>query len=172
MIRSIDSFIHIIRSPSIDKQLNYDNGKLTDFKGYKYIETRAVININISTNFHFNKCVLYFMLLIGNIELNPGPNSCSKSDQSKVCYGPLRIAHVNTCSFFPKVDLVDLELSDHDIVLVSETHLSEDIENHDIRLKGFQDPLRKDRNRQGGGVAMFVKSNIYCCENQNLILLI
>ena len=36
------------------------------------------------------------------------------------------------------------------------------IVNNDIILKGFQDPLRKDRNRQGGGMALYVKSNVYC----------
>jgi hypothetical protein len=50
------------------------------------------------------------------------------------------------------------------IILVSETHLSRDIDNEDIQLRGFQNPIRVDRNRHGGGVAIFDKPNIYICE--------
>jgi exonuclease III len=49
----------------------------------------------------------------------------------------------------------------NDIILVSETHLSRDIDNEDIQLRGFQNPIRVDRNRHGGGVAIFAKPNIY-----------
>jgi hypothetical protein len=47
------------------------------------------------------------------------------------------------------------------IILVSETHLSQDIDSEDIQLRGFQNPIRVDRNRHGGGVAIFAKPNIY-----------
>ena len=56
---------------------------------------------------------------------------------------------------------IELEMSNNDIILVSETHLSRDIDNEDIQLKGFQNPIRVDRNRHGGGVAIFAKPNIY-----------
>ena len=49
----------------------------------------------------------------------------------------------------------------YNIILVSETHLSRDIDNEDIQLRGFQNPIRVDRNRHGGGVAIFAKPNIY-----------
>ena len=55
-------------------------------------------------------------------------------------------------------------MSNNDIILVSETHLSRDIDNEDIQLRGFQNPIRVDRNRHGGGVAIFAKPNIYICE--------
>ena len=55
-------------------------------------------------------------------------------------------------------------MSNNDIILVSETHLSQDIDNEDIQLRGFQNPIRVDRNRHGGGVAIFDKPNIYICE--------
>ena len=41
------------------------------------------------------------------------------------------------------------------------THLSQDIDNEDIQLRGFQNPIRVDRNRHVGGVAIFTKPNIY-----------
>jgi hypothetical protein len=36
----------------------------------------------------------------------------------------------------------ELEMSNNDIILVSETHLSRDIDNEDIQLRGFQNPIR------------------------------
>ena len=145
-------------SPDIGKQLSFYHGKMLSVHGCKCTEYKTLI----ANNSHFIRYVLSFLLLIGNIEINPGPEICNKLDRSRIGYGHLKIAHVNACSLFPKIDLVDLELSDHDIVLVSETHLDNSIVNNDIILKGFQDPLRKDRNRQGGGVAINVKSNVYC----------
>jgi hypothetical protein len=37
-----------------------------------------------------------------------------------------------------KKDLIELEMSSNDIILASETHLSQDIDNEDIQLRGFQ----------------------------------
>jgi hypothetical protein len=51
-------------------------------------------------------------------------------------------AHINACSLLPKIDLIELEMLNNDIILVSETHLSQDIDNEDIQLRGFQNPIR------------------------------
>ena len=113
-------------------------------------------------NSHYKQTVLYYILLIGHIESNPGPNIVSGKPNLK--NGSLKIAHINACSLLPKIDLIELEMSNNDIILVSETHLSQDIDNEDIQLRGFQNPIRVDRNRHGGGVAIFAKPNIYICE--------
>jgi exonuclease III len=63
------------------------------------------------------------------------------------------------CNLLPKIDIIELEMSNNDIIHVSETHLSQDIDNEDIQLRGFQTPIRVDRNRHGGGVAIFAKPN-------------
>jgi hypothetical protein len=102
---------------------------------------------------------LYYILLIGNIESIPGPNIVSGKPNLK--NGSLKIAHINACSLLPKIDLIELEMSNNDIILISETHLSRDIDNEDIQLRGFQNPIRVDRNLNGGGVAIFAKPNIY-----------
>ena len=117
--------------------------------------------IFLLNNSHFLAFVLCLLLLIGNIEPNPGPNVAS---QPNITHGQLNIAHINSCSLLPKLDLIELEMSDNDIILVSETHLDKNIHDDDLLLKGFQKPIRKDRNRYGGGVAIYVNSNIYVCE--------
>ena len=92
---------------------------------------------------------LYCTTFYLNIESNPGPNIVSGKPNLK--NGSLKIAHINACSLLPKIDLIELEMSNNDIILVSETYLSRDIDN----------PIRVDRNRHGGSVAIFPKPNIY-----------
>ena len=88
---------------------------------------------------------LYCTTFYLNIESNPGPNIVSGKPNLK--NGSLKIAHINACSLLPKIDLIELEMSNNDIILVSETYLSRDIDNEDIQLRGFQIPIRVDRNR-------------------------
>jgi hypothetical protein len=68
-----------------------------------------------------------------HIESNPGPNIVSGKPNLK--NGSLKIAHINACSLLPKIDLIELEMSNNDIILVSETYLSRDIDNEDIQLR-------------------------------------
>ena len=49
--------------------------------------------------------------------------------------------------------------NDFDIIGISETWLSEAIKNEDIVIAGFQSPIRKDRNRHGGGIAVYVSDD-------------
>ena len=69
-------------------------------------------------NSHYKQTVLYYILLIGHIESNPGPNIVSGKPNLK--NGSLKIAHINACSLLPKIDLIELEMSNNDIILVSE----------------------------------------------------
>ena len=47
----------------------------------------------------------------------------------------------------------------HEIICVNETWLDNTVNNHEVELNGY-DLVRKDRNRHGGGVAMFIRSMI------------
>ncbi len=128
---------------------------------YYYISTVNVITVY--TNLHFALVVINILLLIGNIHPHPGPSINTQRQ-----HGPLNIVHVNVCSLLPKLDLIEVELSEYDIIMISETHLSGDIKTEDIQLKGFQKPIRKDRNRHGGGVAIYVKSSLHIRERPDL----
>ena len=68
-------------------------------------------------NSHYKQTVLYYILLIGHIESNPGPNIVSGKPNLK--NGSLKIAHINACSLLPKINLIELEMSNNDIILVS-----------------------------------------------------
>lgn len=80
----------------------------------------------------------------------------------------IRIAHNNVCSLYPKVDIVTAEMSNFDVICISETHLDNSIHNDSIVIDGFHPPLRKDRNRQGGGVAIYISSYLSFIERTDL----
>ena len=46
-----------------------------------------------------------------------------------------------------------------DILCINETRLDKTIKNSEIGLQGY-DLTRRDRNRNGGGVAIYVRNNI------------
>ena len=94
--------------------------------------------------------VIYYLLIIGGIEINPGPTLNSN----------IKIIHNNVCSILPKIDIIYNEFYEYDIVAITESHLDQSITDNDIELEGFQAPVRLDRNRYGGGVMIYVKSNL------------
>ena len=49
------------------------------------------------------------------------------------------------CSFLSKLDVVSDELSDFDIISLSETHINNSITDDDISLTGCHIPIRKDK---------------------------
>ena len=48
---------------------------------------------------------------------------------------------------------------EYDVICVNETWLDNSVNNHEIDLDGY-DLIRKDRNRHGGVVAMFIRNTI------------
>ena len=102
--------------------------------------------------------------LAGDIESNPGPNvNEQKSEDLSIC-------HINSQSLLNKIDLIAVELGAYDIVTVSETWLDPSIENRDITIPNFQMPIRLDRNRRGGGVAAYFKTNVPFIEKTELFV--
>ena len=81
----------------------------------------------------------------------------------------IKIAHTNINGIRNKVDHVSAELSDYDIICVSETKLNPTITNDKIEINGFKPPLRKDRAlNNGGGLAIYSKNNIHSLRRQDL----
>jgi hypothetical protein len=46
-------------------------------------------------------------------------------------------------------------------IAITEMHLDNSISNNNLMFSGYHKPLRKDRNRFGGGVALYISNNIY-----------
>uniref|UniRef100_A0A183TFC7 arginine--tRNA ligase n=1 Tax=Schistocephalus solidus TaxID=70667 RepID=A0A183TFC7_SCHSO len=69
-------------------------------------------------------------------------------------------------SLFSKLDELRIQVAvlSPDIIAIKETWLSQNISDCEVALSGYQ-LFRRDRTqRQGGGVAMYVKSNFTVCE--------
>ena len=96
------------------------------------------------------------LLRAGDIEANPGP---SRTDtRSDLC-----IIHLNARSIKNKVDLIEAEANQFDIITVSETWLSQIDINTSIHLTNFHPFIRRDRpNDPHDVVAIYVKNNLLC----------
>ena len=70
-----------------------------------------------------------------------------------------KIAQLNIRSMVKKIDEFRMYALNHqyDIICVNETWLDNTVNNHEVKLDGY-DLVRNDRNRHGGGVAMFIRS--------------
>ena len=101
-------------------------------------------------------CVM-ILLLAGDIEENPGP--VNRKDGK--CRS-LSMCHVNIRSLSrSKLLAVQTSLADlYDIITISESHLHQGIGNDVFTIPGFHEILRKDRDGNGGGVAMYIRDNI------------
>ena len=100
------------------------------------------------------KYLFIILLLSGNVEKNPWPRLDNMIKNLSVC-------HINAQSMYNKLDLIAVELSKFDIITVSDTWLDQSISDIDLALPSYQLPIRLDRNRHGGGVAIYVKKNAY-----------
>ena len=89
---------------------------------------------------------IQILLILGFIEINPGPN-CTYSSTHPKSIKYISIVHNNVCSLLPKLDIITSELSTYDIIAISETHLNKIISNNDNSKDGFHPPIGKDRNR-------------------------
>ena len=86
---------------------------------------------------------------------------CRKKSRSSIRKGS-SVVHVNTRSLGKKLDLLEVEREHFDITL-SETWLSKKEDNNDLRLTNFHPPVRQDRaDDPHGGVAIYVRNNLYC----------
>ena len=95
------------------------------------------------------------------------PNS-NQQLNGKKCYNNknnktkgFKIAHLNIRSLIKNIDQLRIYIhtQQFDIISINETWLDSTIANHEVDIDGHE-LIRKDRNRKGGGVAMFVRSSI------------
>ena len=98
--------------------------------------------------------IIMLVILSGDIQLNPGPTPIRTTSNK------ISIVHINANRLKNKLSQIELKSKDIDIITISETWLSSDVFDNKIRLQGFHKPIRKDRDGEGGGVAIYVKNNL------------
>jgi exonuclease III len=89
-------------------------------------------------------------------------NKAIKASVTRKCLNKgFKIAQLNIRSILNNIDEFRMYALKHeyDVVCVNETWLDNSVNNHEIDLDGY-DLIRKDRNRHGGGVAMFIRNTI------------
>ena len=102
--------------------------------------------------------VLQYILIIGNVEVNPGPELKKHSSASD---NSISICKINIRSARNKLDFLNNFIDELDIIAVTETHLHPNISNNDIEIDSFSKHIiRKDRNNAGGGLLIYSKDYI------------
>ena len=75
------------------------------------------------------------------------------------------IGHLNINSIRHKfVELTELCKENLDVLLISESKIDDTFTTNQFRIEGFHAPFRYDRNKNGGGVMLYVKESIICKE--------
>ena len=108
----------------------------------------------------------------GDVHLDPGPLSTSStsssysssSGMSNALFSSLDLSHnlsfvhYNVQSIFSKLELLETELIEFDILAFTETWLSPSTDTNELLLHSFNTPERKDRESDNhGGVMIYVK---------------
>ena len=55
-----------------------------------------------------------------------------------------------------------------DVLIITESKLDDTIPTNMITIPGYHDPLRRDRNRNGGGVLIYIAENLIFNHRENL----
>lgn len=66
------------------------------------------------------------------------------------------IVYNNVCSLLLKIDIISNELFGNDIIVIIEIYLDDSICDEFLFLNGYYFLFRKDRNRFGGGVVLYI----------------
>ena len=95
------------------------------------------------------------LIIAGDVELNPGPGETPVNFEDHC----LSIFH-NIRSLRNKIDYISNIIEDYDIVFFTETHLDKLVLDKNIHFSGYDIPVRKDRNSDGGGILMYFKTHV------------
>ena len=115
-------------------------------------------------SFEKNDSFRFYRLLISLIcmDIQENPRPVSEGNYS------LDIIHLNTRSIRNKIDYLSNLVESCQIACFSETHLDTDIDSNDLKFDGFDDPIRNVRNRNGGGIRVFMPSQLKYCRRHDL----
>ena len=138
--------------------------------GLQYCRHHRLKGVNYLNIFEYYVFIRMLLLCAGDIELNPGSDSDNDSllsdsslETSDIIKNNFPIVHYNVQSAARKIDLIESEYSNFDVISITETWFTPNIISSDININGFRAPCRKDRTEDGhGGVAVYIKNVISC----------
>ncbi len=82
----------------------------------------------------------------------------------------IRFAHFNVQSMRNKIDRLQTECEQYDVIGLSETWLNENIKDDNLKLEGFNGPYRRDRPDGWGGVAIYTRKELNCKPRPDLYI--
>ena len=113
----------------------------------------------------------FLILVSGDISLNPGPNQDLHDIENK--FEPFRkrglhFLHINVNSLLSKIDeLRDMVGHTKPAILgITESKLDGSVTNQEVNISGYS-ILRNYRNRNGGGAACYIRSDL-CFNSRNI----
>ena len=88
---------------------------------------------------------------------------CTSSQSINICHFNARSIRnkMNEISYFTKQNNIH-------IITISETWLGPEFSDNYFNLPNFQTVFRQDRNKNGGGVCIFVSDQLSCCRRSDL----
>ena len=102
--------------------------------------------------------------LLSESENNPQSINIDISNGSPIDTGDLIVVHYNIDSITAEGRLEQLNVVCQtlklDILIITESKLDKSIPNSMIEINNFHEPLRRDRNRHGGGVLIYISENL------------
>ena len=117
-----------------------------------------------SKSIHFRKFYQILILLSGDVNLNPGPSQMQLNDDKiwkPLITRGLHFCHLNVNSLLFKIDEIrDISNRIKPAVLsITESKLDSSVTNSEVNINGYS-IIRNDRNRNGGGVAFYVRNDL------------
>ena len=110
---------------------------------------------------------------IGNVSVpdeKDDPQAILKELKGKNLERPV-IAHLNINSISSKFEpLTSMIQENVDILLVTESRIDDTFPMGQFQVEGFSRPIRLDRNRDGGGIIIFVREDLTCNELKPRVL--
>lgn len=126
----------------------------------------------------FEFLIVMSLLLLSGIERNPGPVSFDSSSSTspsitmdeKVIKDKFSIVHYNVQSIVNKLDLIESELQNFDVICLTETWLDQRTRDDNLSINGFK-LYRRDRPGDNhGGICVYVRNNIYSSRRNDIEL--
>ena len=100
-------------------------------------------------------------------ELHLG-NDVAENPEPETKVGEVSVFHWNSRSIRHKLDHLQTISNDSSIICVTESHLDENILTTNIKLPGYHEPFRNDRNCFGGGVLVYTADYLHVLRRNDL----
>jgi exonuclease III len=169
---TITDFANVNSAPPIDSA-----------ETFTQTEIDLVGNEMIMEDQQLNPLATSFVPILPDLDVssNPAGSVSILSDDGDPCYilknlkeknseRPV-IAHLNINSISSKFEPLTLMIKESiDFLLVTESKIDDTFPHGQFQIEGFSRPIRLDRNRNGGGIIVFIRDELTCREIKPRVL--